>query len=494
MAYEGINTLAMNFINLMNYLDTLHRTGIVMADFPGPGLILAIIAVNAPDNREPVASAGGPYTADENSPIQFDASGSTDPDGDPLQYRWDFDGDGTFDTTLSPSPLATHTFPDDFVGTATVEVWDGLATSTATAGVTVNNVAPVLTATAEDVDENGTTTVSGTIVDPGSLDTFTLTVDWGESAPESFSYPAGTTTYSETHQYLDDDPSGTAVDPYTISLAVADDDGGVGTASDTILVSNVDPVVTLDSVADETGTEVGDGIRLALINTRVDVAASFTDIGSQDTHTGSVDWGDGTVEDLGPTPGTTSAGHVYATTGIYTVTVTITDDDLGSHSQSRDLVLTDAAGAFEATAEALALLAADPTIPGHEDIGTAVDWLVGNNGGRAANGAVDLLDRGNLNAALGKVVKSLQGLESAEAAGAPDLDAHESMLVLAAKSAAVGAADEAQAAAVRPRDLARVAAARAHIEDATTLMLAGNHLAAATDLQLSAQALGGRVR
>lgn len=34
------------------------------------------------EDTSPVANDNGPYTADEGSPITFDASGSTDPDGD----------------------------------------------------------------------------------------------------------------------------------------------------------------------------------------------------------------------------------------------------------------------------------------------------------------------------------------------------------------------------------------------------------------------------
>ena len=63
------------------------------------------------------------------------------------------------------------------------------------------------------VNKNGVTTLTGTITDPGAQDTFTLVVDWGDgSALESFMYATGATSFSETHRYLDDNPSATPVD------------------------------------------------------------------------------------------------------------------------------------------------------------------------------------------------------------------------------------------------------------------------------------------
>ena len=92
--------------------------------------------------------------------------------------------------------------------------------------VTVNNVAPViLSLSATSVDENGLVTLSGTYSDTGTQDTHTLTIDWGEG-PVTLPLPVSGGSFSFTHQYLDDNPSGTASDLYTIGVTLTDDDTG----------------------------------------------------------------------------------------------------------------------------------------------------------------------------------------------------------------------------------------------------------------------------
>ena len=56
-------------------------------------------------NRLPVIDAGGPYTGKVGEPVNFDASGSYDPDGDLLSYKWDF-GDGS----IGSGSKLSHTY------------------------------------------------------------------------------------------------------------------------------------------------------------------------------------------------------------------------------------------------------------------------------------------------------------------------------------------------------------------------------------------------
>ncbi|MFC2031990.1 PKD domain-containing protein [Chloroflexota bacterium] len=55
-------------------------------------------------NQPPVADANGPYMVQLGSTATLNGGLSTDPDGDSLQYRWDFDGDGNWDTGWLSKP------------------------------------------------------------------------------------------------------------------------------------------------------------------------------------------------------------------------------------------------------------------------------------------------------------------------------------------------------------------------------------------------------
>jgi chitodextrinase len=75
--------------------------------------------------QAPVANAGGPYSGAKNAAIRFDGTASSDADGDPLTYFWDF-GDGTIGSGPSPA----HAYARSGIYTATLVVSDGAASST----------------------------------------------------------------------------------------------------------------------------------------------------------------------------------------------------------------------------------------------------------------------------------------------------------------------------------------------------------------------------
>ena len=105
---------------------------------------------------------------------------------------------------------------------------------------------------------------------------------------------------------------------HTVAVRVTDDSGETDIATATVTVNNVAPVV--DAGTDLQVTE-GDAVTLA--------GASFSDAGSADTHTATVDWGNGTLASatVNQATGVLSAGHSYPDDGTFVVTVGVTDDD-----------------------------------------------------------------------------------------------------------------------------------------------------------------------
>jgi len=105
-----------------------------------------------------------------------------------------------------------------------------------------------------------------------------------------------------------------------VAVTVTDDDGGVGIDSFTVTVLNV--AASVDAGADRTVT-LDDEVSLP--------PATFTDPGTLDTHSATIDWDDGIVEAAvvaeGGGTGSLFGVHSYRRTGDYLVTVTVTDED-----------------------------------------------------------------------------------------------------------------------------------------------------------------------
>ena len=206
-------------------------------------------------NYPPVADANGPYEADEGSPVVFNASGSYDPEGDPLEYRWDFENNGVWDTDWSTSPTASYTWGDNHLGLVKVEVRDKLGfTANDTGSVIVYNVAPTITNLT--MDQSNPQFIlpyvhdlmfEGSFTDPGWLDTHTATWNFGDGTIvsgtliEENNEPNATGTTTADHVY-------SSPGIYTVTLTVTDDDGGIG--SDTMIVIVVDEFEALHDIDD----------------------------------------------------------------------------------------------------------------------------------------------------------------------------------------------------------------------------------------------------
>jgi hypothetical protein len=154
--------------------------------------------------------------------------------------------------------------PDsDYVGPDTLTmVTDDPAASgrsgsvTSSVAINVAPVAPVITnlaITPNQILIANTATLTGNISDPGEAEAYTLTVNWGDgTAPQIVALPAGTTSFSLTHDFTDN-VRGMPLQINTVQVSVVDDHPSVmGTASTTIAVQDVAPTLT-----NLTGTDVG---------------------------------------------------------------------------------------------------------------------------------------------------------------------------------------------------------------------------------------------
>lgn len=87
------------------------------------------------------------------------------------------------------------------------------------------------------------------------------------------------------------------------------------------------------------------------VNTTVNVSANFTDADIDDTHSAQIDWGDGKVSAGVVTEtngsGSVSGEHAYTTPGLYTITMTVTDNHGASATRTFEfIVVYDPNGSF----------------------------------------------------------------------------------------------------------------------------------------------------
>ena len=220
---------------------------------------------------------------------------------------------GTLTSTVSTFG-ASHVYADTGTYSVVLTLADSAShTVTASASVAPTNVAPVvgtLSLSPTSVVDHQTLTVSGTFTDPGTADTFALTLDWGDGMSSSQSLAAGTRSFSDSHAY-------TAAGSVTITATVADHDLGKSSASADLVVlpSNHAPA---DLAVQATAVFEGGSSTLSV---------SFTDAEASDSHTVAIIWGDGGTDSvaLGSGASSASASHTYLDSGTYTVAVTVTD-------------------------------------------------------------------------------------------------------------------------------------------------------------------------
>ena len=268
---------------------------IVTDDSAASDTFTVAINVNA-GNVAPVANFTA--TPTEGAPpllVSFDASTSTDVDGQIVSYDWDF-GDGTQATGVT----ATHTYT--VAGTYTAQLIvtdDSTASDTFTVAINVNagNVAPVANFTA--------TPTAGAPPLLVSFDASASTDSDGQIVSYAWDFGDGTTGTGVTaaHTY-------NAVGTFTAQLIVTDDSAASDTFTVAINVNANQPPTAVFTATPITGN--------APLLVNVDANASTDADGTILAY--AWDFGDGTLA-----TGVT-ANHTYALAGNYTVQLIITDD------------------------------------------------------------------------------------------------------------------------------------------------------------------------
>jgi hypothetical protein len=175
------------------------------------------------------------------------------------------------------------------------------------------NQAPTVKTAALDtkVDEGQTLSASGAFQDLDN-DPLTLTADNGT---------IGTFTGNSNGNWSWSLPTTDNIVPGTITVTANDGHSHTVTDDFTYEAVNVPPTIG----------------NLAFTGTNCDPTLGFTvnDVGTDDTETGTIDWGDSTSDSFGvPNPinagSSVSQPHQYGSAGSKTVTVNAQDDDLGS--------------------------------------------------------------------------------------------------------------------------------------------------------------------
>jgi VCBS repeat-containing protein len=269
---------------------------------------LNIFAVNDAPVADDLA-----FATDEDTPFNGMLT-AFDIEGDPLGFSLD-SGPAHGAVDIAAGGGFTYTPDENYNGadSFTFMVSDGDLSDGGQVDITINpvNDDPIVDAGEDQQsEESAPVSFAGTFSDSRLLNPQAVEIAWDFGDGETAS---GTLT--PTHTYADDGD-------YTVTLVITDELGAAGTDSLLVSVANVEPL--LEPIVDqdvEAGQQLG-------------VTAFLSDPGWMDSHTLDVDWGDGITETIVLPYGTQEfdLSHAFTEVGIYTVSVTVTDDDGGTHA------------------------------------------------------------------------------------------------------------------------------------------------------------------
>ncbi|MEK7316703.1 MAG: PKD domain-containing protein [Candidatus Eisenbacteria bacterium] len=133
VSQTGLVTLTPGYADAGSYTESVMVTDGALTD--SRSLVIAVANVN----RCPVANAGEGYSGIPTFPVLFDGSGSSDPDGEPLVYHWDF-GDHTTGSGVTP----THAYQQSGGFLVTLTVDDGACKVSALTAAAISAARPAV--------------------------------------------------------------------------------------------------------------------------------------------------------------------------------------------------------------------------------------------------------------------------------------------------------------------------------------------------------------
>ncbi len=261
------------------------------------------------ENQKPTANAGGPYSVNVDEDIIFDASSSTDSDGSIAGYRWDWTNDGTYDTSWLPTSTTTYSYSNAGSYTVKLEVKDNEGeTDTDTAQVTITSTNQKPTAEIKTITQEGASVYfHGIGADPDGM---VVEYSWRSNIEDGILSSESTFSKSDLKTGL-----------HVIYFKVKDNDGEWSDEVSRNIVINPSSSTNEQPVADAGGPYSG-----YVNETIIFDASGSSDDGIMTDY--SWDFGD-------ETSGTgESSTHTYTSAGNYTITLTVTDDESATSSDT----------------------------------------------------------------------------------------------------------------------------------------------------------------
>jgi hypothetical protein len=273
-------------------------------------------------------------------------------------------------------------------GTAgSYQVVAGAAGSGNTLAFNLTNIAPPqVTVDGPTTDAEGmSVTFTGSFTDINVPTTGPYSYTWHVAATNGQKIPDQSGSISDAGPVPDFTFNPDDDGAYTVSLTITDKFNISGTQSAGMTATNVAPTATISGMSQPNQLFILAGDVLTF-------SGKFTDPGTADGHTVTWDFGDGNSSSTSFAPSGSESfniNHAFASPGTYTVTLTVTDGDLGGVGSSQMIVVVQApagaVGALESYVNTLSNLNKGQQNTLLSTLDSVIDALNKGNNGAAKN-------------------------------------------------------------------------------------------------------------